>query len=401
MTMNTSRHILQRMLTNWEMRPTVVSGGIEALEALGVAAHSKNPIRLMLLDLMMPRMDGLEVARRVQEQFGMVAPKILILSSAGHLIGKKETVDLGVERILTKPVKQSDLLDAITRLFGAATRDDGDPLGPPPRLPDPVAQMRVLLVEDGRVNQLVAIKLLEDRGHSVAVASNGREGLELFARSPFDAILMDLQMPEMDGFEATRRIREEEAASGTHTPIIAMTANAMRGDREKCLDAGMDDYVAKPVRSAELFSTVEKFARSAAPAAAGSGRTDGLEVPSANPDSGRVGSPFDREAFRGNCGDEDLMRRLTDAFVEEAAEFLAAAKKAIEEGETETLRRAAHSLKGLVGIYFADRALLAAKDLESAHASGPGKAGKALEECEGECARLGEALRSFVDTLKG
>ncbi len=250
----TNRRILRDMLSNWEMSPVVASGGAEALEKLEVAKSSENPVRLILLDVMMPEMDGTTVARHVRERYGTEAPRILVLSSAGHKIPKEEIATLGIDRVLTKPVKQSDLLDAITRVFGVATRDEAPAT---PVRPDSVRPMKVLLAEDGRVNQMVATKLLEDRGHSVVIAENGVTAVELYEQGGFDAILMDVQMPEMDGFEATKVIREREKETGVHIPIIAMTANAMKGDREACLEVGMDDYVAKPVRSKDLFAAVE------------------------------------------------------------------------------------------------------------------------------------------------
>jgi CheY-like chemotaxis protein len=167
---------------------------------------------------------------------------------------------LGIERVLTKPVKQSDLLDAVTRLFGASTRDEKGERQELDVSPKEVRPMRVLLAEDGRINQMVAIKLLEDRGHNVVLAHDGQIAVDIHAERTFDAILMDVQMPRMDGYAATKAIRKREKKTGAHIPIIAMTANAMKGDRERCLEAGMDDYVAKPVRAAELMAILEKHA---------------------------------------------------------------------------------------------------------------------------------------------
>ena len=211
----------------------------------------------------MPEMDGREVARRIAERFGEAAPGILVLSSAAHSLSPDEATELGVERSLTKPVKQFDLLDAICRLFGTSKREENTAAPELEIQPRGCRPMRVLLAEDGRVNQLVAIRLLEERGHSVVLAEDGQLAVDIHGRERFDAILMDVQMPRMDGYAATREIRKREQAVGEHIPIIAMTANAMEGDREKCLEAGMDDYLAKPVRSYDLISVLEKYSAAA------------------------------------------------------------------------------------------------------------------------------------------
>ncbi|MFZ4766587.1 MAG: PAS domain-containing protein, partial [Roseimicrobium sp.] len=261
----TNRKILEEMLKGWAMTPVLAASGAEALAILeGWAGPAFN---LMLLDVMMPEMDGPQVAQRVRDRFGEAAPKVLILSSAGHVIQLARATHPRTERVLTKPVKQSDLLDAILRLFCAEPVAYVASAVEHPVLPDkPMRPLRLLLAEDGRVNQLVAMKLLQDRGHSVALVNNGQEALDLLSAETFDAVLMDIQMPVLNGYETTEKIRqwERERGHGAHLPIIAMTANAMKGDRERCLAAGMDGYVAKPVRSAELFRAVEGCA-SAAP----------------------------------------------------------------------------------------------------------------------------------------
>jgi CheY-like chemotaxis protein len=162
--------------------------------------------------------------------------------------------------VLSKPLKQRDLLDALIRIFGNSVPSAKEEEPRLPERPPAVPPMKVLLAEDGRVNQIVATRMLEGRGHSVVVAEDGQAALEEYGDNQFDAILMDVQMPRLDGFDATRTIREREREAGGHIPIIAMTANAMKGDREKCLAAGMDDYVAKPIRSAELYKVLEKYA---------------------------------------------------------------------------------------------------------------------------------------------
>ncbi len=256
----TNLTILEEMLRNWELRPTLAASGAEAVELIGDNSSPGGPrFPLVLSDVMMPGMDGIELAKSLSKTCAAHPPKILFLSSDGATNSLRKAGTYGVERVLTKPVKQSDLLDAITAVLGRASRDS-EPTGHDSGS-ERVPGMRVLLVEDGRVNQIVATRMLEGRGHEVSLAGNGREALAAFEKGQFDAILMDIQMPEMNGFEATRAIREKEKIAGRRIPIIAMTANAMKGDRESCLEAGMDDYVAKPVRASELFETLERHAR--------------------------------------------------------------------------------------------------------------------------------------------
>ncbi|NNM28995.1 MAG: response regulator, partial [Akkermansiaceae bacterium] len=329
----TNRLILRDMLRSWEMAPVMAAGGAEGLQMLEAEAAAGQPVQLVILDVMMPEMDGPETARQIRSRLGADAPPILILSSAGQTLSLDKLARLGVSRALTKPVKQSDLLDAITRLFGTATRDE-DPAAAVESRPPEIPAMKVLLAEDGRVNQLVAINLLEGRGHSVVLAANGRQALGAVEREDFDAVLMDVQMPEMDGYEATSAIRSIEKSTGRHVPIIAMTANAMKGDREKCLDAGMDDYVAKPVRSAELFATLESYApKGGTPATPAEAPASGASGPAA---------PFDAEAFREAMGDDELLLQLIDIFSADADSSLAAAREAVGKKNPEALHRATH-----------------------------------------------------------
>jgi CheY-like chemotaxis protein len=213
----------------------------------------------VLLDAMMPGMDGFELAGQIRGRPAWDDATLMMLSSAGRS-DPARCRQFGIVRCLNKPVKQSDLLDAITHALGLATVEPAHP----DRRRDNVRPLRLLLAEDGQVNQKVAVQLLEQRGHRVTVANNGREAVaawegarERGGAGGFDVVLMDVQMPEMDGFEATTAIRGREKATGGHIPIIAMTANAMKGDREACLAAGMDGYVSKPFRAGELYRTIE------------------------------------------------------------------------------------------------------------------------------------------------
>ncbi|OYW73868.1 MAG: hypothetical protein B7Z37_19975 [Verrucomicrobia bacterium 12-59-8] len=257
------------------------------------------------------------------------------------------------------------------------------------------ASMRVLIVEDGHVNQLVGARMLEKRGHVVTLAANGREAIDRCGKEAFDAILMDVHMPGINGYEATARIRQTEQTTGRHVPIIAMTANALKGDRELCLAAGMDDYISKPLRSAELFQVVEQFARRSAvpehdpesPASAPSAPRPQAETP-----------PFDLAEFRESTGDEKLMRKLVSIFSEDSQKYLRKAEKALAAGKARPLYEAAHSLKGMLGVYAAGKALKLCSELcEYAHAGDLKGAQVMLDQLKKECALLGDALIGAFD----
>jgi PAS domain S-box-containing protein len=391
---NTNRRILGEMLQSWEMQGMLAESGKHGLEIIATAS-AQQPIKLVLLDMMMPDMDGLEVAEQLRERYGEQGPHILVLSSAGqHAIAKEDVERLNIERVLLKPLKQSELLDAITRVFGAATRDPLPALTIE-QLPDNRQPMKLLLAEDGVVNQRVAINLLEERGHQVVLATDGQEALDAHAREPFDAILMDVMMPNMDGFEATRLIRAREQESGAHIPIIAMTANAMKGDREQCLEAGMDNYISKPVRSQELFATVEEFAANTDPAPANSPQK---AVSPTGPSSDDV---FDSGAFSELVGgDVALMKELVGLFQSETKQLLAKIGTALQTSDLDSFNQVSHLLKGHVGNYRGKRASLAVSRLNQLARDGDlEQADAALKECEQEITCLGQALEAFVDTL--
>ncbi len=283
-----------------------------------------------------------------------------------------------------------------TAAFGRTSGISIKPLSPrfQPVMTAP-ASMRVLVVEDGHVNQLVSARMLEKRGHLVTLASSGQEAIDFFNSEPFDAILMDVQMPGMNGFEATAAIREIEKKSGEHVRIIAMTANAMKGDREDCLAAGMDDYIAKPLRSVELFQVLEKNSRRSMVQEPEQPFTR-VEAAAIRPPVESV--PFDLAAFRESAGDEKLMRKLIAIFPEDTQKYLKKAEKALAAGKAKPLYEAAHSLKGMLGVYAADKALRLASELsEYAHAGDLKGAQLMYDQLKKECATLNEALMGAYD----
>ncbi len=258
----TNRRILADMLAGWRMRPATADGGETALAALRQAAADRRPYPLVLLDALMPGTDGFELARRVKADPALAGTTVLMLSSAGHLPDAARCRELGVARHLVKPVRQAELLDAILAAMGGAAAAPGvgrrSGTTALPRRPD-AGSWHVLLAEDNAINQKLAVRILEKRGHTVVVAADGREALACLDREAFDAVLMDLQMPDVDGFEATAAARRREVGTGRHVPIVALTACAMKGDRERCLQSGFDDYLAKPVRAQELFDALGRL----------------------------------------------------------------------------------------------------------------------------------------------
>ena len=251
----TNRRILEGMLLRWQMKPTSADGGRSALAELSAAREAGDRYGLILTDMHMPDMDGFELVEEIRHRPELSTATIMMLTSAGHRGDAARCQELGVSAYLLKPIRQSELREAIARVLGAREHEGAIPLITRFSLQDarePDAFLRVLLAEDNLVNQRLVVRLLEKRGHQVVVAATGLEALMLLEKEKFDLVLMDVQMPEMDGLEATLAIREMEKGSGFHQPIVALTAHAMKGDREKCLDAGMDGYLTKPIRPGEL-----------------------------------------------------------------------------------------------------------------------------------------------------
>jgi two-component system sensor histidine kinase/response regulator len=266
----TNRRILIETVRAWEMKPVPASSAPEALSLLQQASQGGRPFRLVLIDAHMPVMDGFSLAEQIKQRPELAASTILMLSSGGQRGDAARCRESGIAAYLTKPVRRSELRAAIDAvLTGTSVNQNERPALPlvtrhTLREANSRSKLQVLLAEDNTVNQRVALRLLEKHGHNVVIANNGREALGALAHAAFDLVLMDVQMPEMDGFEATAEIREQEKATGRHLPIVAMTAHAMKGDAERCLAAGMDAYISKPIKSAELFALLEKHSSSSA-----------------------------------------------------------------------------------------------------------------------------------------
>jgi two-component system, sensor histidine kinase and response regulator len=258
----TNRRILEGLLKAWGMQPTVASDGPSALAHLAAAHEAGEPYRLILTDMHMPMMDGFGVIEQIKRNPALSAATIMMLSSGGHRGDAAKCQTLGVAAYLLKPVRQTELREAITRAIGTIPVPWNTNMITQKKLREdraPSQFLSILLAEDNVVNQRLAVRLLEKRGHTVAVADNGREAVDLLKGQTFDLVLMDVQMPEMDGITATTIIREREREIGGHQPIVAMTALATAGDRERCLAAEMDGYLSKPIRPLQLDEVLDRY----------------------------------------------------------------------------------------------------------------------------------------------
>jgi two-component system sensor histidine kinase/response regulator len=343
----TNRFVLQEMLRSWGMWPTVCADAAEAMGQVETSVAAGHPFQLALLDAQMPETDGFALAARIRAHGGLSTAAILMLSSAdglGHLARAREA---GISLTLLKPIKQSELLDAIVTTLGAA------PLEAPAAevVEARPTRLRVLLVEDNPVNQHLARTLLEKQGHAVVLAKNGREALACYTTDRFDVVLMDVQMPEMDGMQATTAIRIRERETGTHTPIIGVTAHAMKGDKERCLASGMDGYVAKPIRAESLFRAIAAVVQGRA--------TD--DVAQDPPPAGILDGRGLLALVGGNV---TVVSELARLFLEDGAQQLTDIGNALESGDHEALRLAAHTLKGSAGSLCASRTADVALQLE-------------------------------------
>jgi signal transduction histidine kinase/CheY-like chemotaxis protein len=373
-----NRRILHTQLTRWHTKPTAVSGGRAALDALSTAAREGRPFVLVLLDVNMPGLDGFEVARQIGARPDLAGSTIMMLSSSGHHNETARCRDLGVAAYLTKPIQATDLYDAICLVLDRSPKRARATL-PAVARAQPGQALQILLAEDNIVNQRVAVGLLKRRGHHVTVANNGREALEALAGRAFDVVLMDVQMPEMGGLEATAEIRARERQTGGHVRIIAMTAHAMIGDRERCLTGGMDGYLAKPIDPVLLYAMLEH----------GSEATLAAAVAPPKP-----ATAIDRDQLMARLGgDQELLVDVVRLFLSDCPQRLAAIKAAVDARDAEGIRTTAHALKGAAGNLAATRLFDAARTLERIGAEGR------LDAAEAGWRQLSVDAASVLDCL--
>ena len=397
----TNRRILHKQLSSWGMRDDMAEDGPGALELLRAAAERGEAYDLAVLDMQMPDMDGIQLARAISADPAISSTRLVLLTSIG--ININETARMaGVEVVLNKPVRQSQLHDTLATMLGAPTDTQVDAsregLSPAPRA-TPAAEVQssrghVLLAEDYPVNQVVAIRMLERSGYRVDAVNNGREAVDALSRTSYGAVLMDVQMPEMDGYEATAEIRRREE-SGRHTPIIAMTADAMEGDREKALAAGMDDYLAKPVQREELDAVLERW----------------IPNPDQNPpaqnNDGTTGTSEDEPALdlsvlesrRGiqRDGEPDKLARIVGLFIDDVPLRLDELRQAVERGEAQKVEETAHMLKGGSGYMGAVQMAKICAGVQELGASGElSRVPELLDDLEAEFERVRPDLEAAV-----
>jgi CheY-like chemotaxis protein/HPt (histidine-containing phosphotransfer) domain-containing protein len=425
-----NRRVLEEHLTIWGLRHASFASGEEALTALSDAQAAGDPYQIALVDHQMPGMDGEMLGRAIKADPALQDTVLVMLTSSGQREEAKRMLDLGFAAYLIKPVRPSQLKDVMQSAWGSTgrrplQRPTGRDLetAPPSKLRDEAIRARVLVVEDNMVNQKVAVRMLEKFGCRVDVAANGREAVEMTEMLPYDLVFMDCQMPEMDGFEATRLIREREGqllrardsglgvsedchptnhasriahpeSRAPHLSIIAMTAHAMKGDRERCLAAGMDGYIPKPIRMEELYEALGNLV----PASAKVERSTIAEEPS--------DGVINKAAILARVdGDLELLRELVELFLRDHPRRLDEIREAVAQGLTVDLERAAHALKGSVGNFGAKDAVEAARRLETmgrddelSSSGGQARAEQAYAQLEAELTRLESALLTLVGT---
>jgi len=344
-----SRETVSELLWHWGMETVTASSAAEAAELLDQGKESGNPFGLVLLDTMLPAEDVLAFAGRTMAEHGLSGKIIMMLASAKRRDERQICRKAGLDICLVKPVLQGELRDMVARALGQGS--DGAASGGDSEAIRPRDVLNILLAEDNKVNQRVASELLRRWGHRVRLVENGQEALAALEEEAFDLVLMDVQMPVMDGLEAVRRIRREEESAGGRIPVVAMTAHAMKGDRELCLAAGMDDYLAKPLDSKLLW---EALCRMVPTKACGSTILE--------PAEDRI---LDRRKFAQRFeGDEELVQQLIEVFLEETPKLMNDVRQAMNQGRAEDLARAAHTVKGSLGYFETARALQAALQLE-------------------------------------
>jgi CheY-like chemotaxis protein/HPt (histidine-containing phosphotransfer) domain-containing protein len=385
-----NRLILAEILTSWGMRPTLAAGGRQALEEMRQQAAHGTPFPLVLLDAGMPRFDGFDLVRAVQAAPELDGAIVMMLSSSDFAAEIARCDALGVRHFVRKPVKQSELFDAIVTAANIAPGTAGGSRGGDALLPSaPGRKLNVLVAEDHPVNQVLIAAILNGRGHSFSIANNGLEVLRLLDRAPgehppFDVVLMDGQMPEMDGYQATAEIRRRERGTGQHLRIIAVTANAMKDDRDKCMAAGMDDYVSKPIDADELLEHIE----AAAP------RTGLAPLPAP-----ALAAAFDIvAALKRTRGKHALLKQLAQLLLQDLPPTLAGLESTLAASDLQAVERTAHRLRGAAFTVCAEPLAAAADILErTARNKESGRLDSAWRTLQARAAELSIELAAFTE----
>lgn len=392
----TNRLVFREQLRSYGCMPDEASGGKEALAKMEEAAARHVPYAAVLVDLLMPDMDGIELGRTVKAIPALANSQLIMVTSRGQRGDAKASKNIGFAGYLTKPVRTEHLRDCLAMALSRTAEPylPGEtPLITRHLVADERRRIRILLAEDNVTNQKVALRILEKRGYRADAVADGKEAVAAYAAAPYDLILMDVEMPEMDGFEATKTIRKREEATGRHIPIIAMTAHAMTGQREKCLEAGMDDYVAKPVHPEELFAAIDRQMAAA--------HSSGILASNGSPpDQAGDGQPpiFDAAGLDVRLGgDQALAKEVIEVFLNDFPEQMARFLQALREKDQAVSHRQVHSIRGAAASVAAERLRAVALEAEERVRAGAfdetmemaGKIEAAFAEFRAEVSRLG------------
>jgi len=377
----TNRFLLTEMMHNWKMEPVAVASAALALDEMARAVKAGKPYPLALFDVRMPGMDGFELVESIRKNTNYATATIMMLTSDGQRGDATRCRALGIESYLMKPISQSELLDGIMTALGQPNTPQAG-LITRHSLRESHRKLNLLLAEDNAVNQTLAIRLLEKLGHRVSLAKNGLEAVQMWQANKFDAILMDVDMPEMNGYEATAAIRAQEFDNGRHTPILAITAHAMQGSREECLQAGMDGYLSKPIDPQALWAELDRI-------------SIGTNVAEAsNKSAESVGVVVDFKKARVLMDDSrELFDEIVKLFLEDSPKYLKAAKLALNHDNADELKRNAHTIKGMVGVFAAERTMQVAEQIEVL--AGQSDCGDLLHKLEFELMALQDALKAY------
>jgi CheY-like chemotaxis protein len=382
----TNRRILEEMLASWQMTPVVVSDAATAMSKLQGRSVTDLPYHLVISDCQMPDVDGFTLARWIRHDQHLRSIPIVMLTSVGRADDAPRARRLGVDAYLTKPVKHSDLLDTLGTLFGAPLRRDAGSAGAQPSK-RAAKRLRILVAEDNAVNRKLVTTLLRKRGHYVKAVDNGRAAVratETGKGGGFDVVVMDLQMPEMGGLEATRVIRDREAGTGRRLPIVALTAHAMQGDRARCLQAGMDDYLSKPIDVNQLIVAVER---------AQPGMTRAAPIEHTQVRDGDEAIFDEKAALTYAGGDRKLLKQVVAMFRTDYPRTLRAIEQALKLRDAETLQARAHALKGSIATVGSPAGRQTAAELEDLARA------KRFDAAKQAASILGEQLEKLDEAL--
>lgn len=391
----TNRRILEELLTGWGMETALSDSGPGALELMRLAAGRSEPFDLVLTDCHMPKMDGFMFIEELKQHPELAGSTIMMLTSADRQGAHARCRQLGVAATLLKPLKQSELRQAICSTLSRSGRSERRLASiPDSALPAVGPRLRILLAEDNQVNQQVAVRFLNKLGHEVQVVENGQLALDaLRTGDGFDVVLMDVQMPVLDGFQAVALLREQEQSTGCHQPVVAMTAHAIAGDRERCLDAGMDDYISKPISSTTLAAVLSRVAqRSKTPP------SEQVPNPTSTLSEPQEPLPFDIEAALSTLdGDRGFLMELAGVLLTSLPDLIQSLAAAIERQDVAAAADVAHAIKGCVGVFYAAPAHAATLQLERDCRAGAVEAiCGSHERAVRELCRLTDALRKEI-----